>query len=50
MKLMGLPKVNFYLFGMGNRDKFLYRDGTFFNPITGKTVRQWEVAKETILP
>jgi hypothetical protein len=49
-KLMELPKVNFYLFGMGNRDKFLYRDGILFNALTGKIVRQWEVAKETILP
>ena len=49
-KVMQLPKVKFYLFGMGNRDKFLYRDGTLFNALTGKAVRQWEVVKETILP
>jgi hypothetical protein len=49
-KVMQLPKVNFFLFGMGNRDKFLYRDGTLFNAVTGEAVRQWEVVKETILP
>ncbi len=49
-KVMQLPKVNFFLFGMGNRDKFLYRDGTLFNALTGDAVRQWEVIKETILP
>lgn len=49
-KVMQLPKVNFFLFGMGNRDKFLYRDGTLFNALTGEAVRQWEVVKETILP
>ena len=49
-KVLQLPKVNFFLFGMGNRDKFLYRDGTLFNALTGKAVRQWEVVKETILP
>ena len=49
-KLMQLPKVKFFLFGMGNRDKFLYREGTLFNALTGEAVRQWEVVKETILP
>ncbi len=49
-KVMHLPKVKFYLFGMGNRQKFLYRDGTLFNALTGKAVHQWKVAKETIQP
>jgi len=49
-EVMQLPKVNFFLFGMGNRDKFIYRGGTLFNAITGEAVRQWEVVKETILP
>jgi hypothetical protein len=49
-KVMELPKVNFFLFGMGNRDKFLYRNGTLFNALTGEAVRQWEAVKETILP
>ncbi|MBA7653461.1 hypothetical protein ES703_61310 [subsurface metagenome] len=49
-KLMQLPDVKFYLFGMGNRRKFLYRDGTLFDALTGKTVRRWQVTEETILP
>jgi hypothetical protein len=49
-RVMQLPKVNFFLFGMGNRDKFLYRNGTLFNALTGEAVRQWEVVKETIHP
>lgn len=49
-KLMQLPKVNFYLFGMGNRDKFLYLDGKLINALTSKIVRQWEVTKVRILP
>jgi len=49
-KVMQLPKVKFYLFGMGNRHKFLYRDGTLFNALTGKAVHQWKVTKETIQP
>ncbi|MBA7653462.1 hypothetical protein ES703_61311 [subsurface metagenome] len=47
---MQLPDVKFYLFGMGNRRKFLYRDGTLFDALTGKAVRQWQVTEETILP
>jgi len=49
-KVMQQPKVKFYLFGMGNRQKLLYRDGTLFNALTGKAVHQWKVIKETIQP
>ena len=49
-KVMQLPSVKFYLFGMGNRHKFLYRDGTLFNALTGKAVHKWKVIKETIQP
>ncbi len=49
-RVMQLPKVKFYLFGMGNRHKFLYRDGTLFNALTDEAVRRWEVTKETIQP
>ena len=45
-----LPKVKFYLFGMGNRRKFLYRDGTLFDARTSQVFRQWQVAEEKILP
>jgi len=49
-KFMQLPDVKFYLFGMGNRRKFLYLNGTLFDARTGETVRRWQVANETILP
>lgn len=45
-----LPKVKFYLFGMGNRRKFLYRDGTLFDARTSQVFRQWQVAEEKIFP
>lgn len=47
---MQLPEVKFYLFGMGNRRKLLYRDGTLFDARSGQIFRQWQVAEETILP
>ena len=49
-ELIRLPDVKFYLFGMGNRRKFLYRDGMLFDALTSKIVRQWQVTNETILP
>jgi hypothetical protein len=49
-KLMQLPDVKFYLFGMGNRRKFLYKDGTLFDARTGEVFRKWQVSEEKILP
>ena len=47
---MQLPKVNFYLFGMGNRRKFIYKDGTLFDARTGEVFRKWQAVEEKILP
>jgi len=47
---MQLPKIKFYLFGMGNRHKFLYRDGKLSDARTGEVFRKWRVADEKILP
>jgi len=47
---MQLPKVKFYLFGMGNRYKFLYRDGRLFDARTGGVFRKWQVVDEKIIP
>ena len=45
-----LPKQDFYLFGMGNRDKFLYKEGKLINALTGDLIFSWEVEEEKILP
>ncbi len=45
-----LPDVPFFLFGMGHRTKLFYRDGKLVNGLTGETLRQWEVERETIVP
>jgi hypothetical protein len=45
-----MPDVHFFLFGMGPRPKFLYRDGKLINLQTGVIVRQWNIKAEVILP
>jgi hypothetical protein len=47
---MQLPTIRFFQFGMGNRSKFLYKDGVLTNAITGDTVRKWDVKSEIIVP
>ena len=45
-----LPIVNFFFFGMGDRLKMVYRDGTLYNAKTGKSVRRWRVKSAIIVP
>jgi hypothetical protein len=45
-----LPAVEFFLFGMGPRDKYVYADGKLRNALTGHVVREWEVAEQMIAP
>ncbi len=45
-----LPAVDFFLFGMGDRPKLIYRQGVLKNAITGEIVRQWEPVREIIIP
>ena len=45
-----LPKVDFYLFGMGFREKFIYKNGAIYRAITGEIVQKWDVEEEIIAP
>ena len=45
-----LPDVRFFLFGMGQRDKFLYRDGRLTDARSGKLLREWKVKSDIIVP
>lgn len=45
-----LPAIDFFLFGMGPRAKFVYRDGKLTNALSGALVRQWRVKAERIVP
>lgn len=45
-----LPNVPFFLFGMGQRPKYLYRGGKLVDLRNGLVVQQWNVKSEAILP
>jgi hypothetical protein len=45
-----LPEVRFFLFGMGQRPKFIYRNGQLLDARSGAVVRQWPLGTETIVP
>jgi hypothetical protein len=47
---MDVPHIPFFLFGMGQRTKLLYRRGELLNAQSGRTVRRWDMAAESILP
>lgn len=44
------PDRAFYLFGMGNRRKLLYRAGRVVDVFRAETLRSWHVAEERIVP
>jgi hypothetical protein len=45
-----LPECPFLLFGMGDRRKMLFRDGTLSDARTGDVIRRWEPVGVTIRP
>lgn len=45
-----LPAIDFFLFGMGSRDKYIYVSGQLRNALTDRVVRTWDVAEELIVP
>ena len=45
-----LPDVPFFLFGMGQRTKLIYKSGTLIEAATGKVLRQWPVKTDLIIP
>lgn len=45
-----MPDVKFFLFGMGNRTKMVYKDGILKNALTGEIFKKWNVVKEIIVP
>jgi hypothetical protein len=47
---MKMPHHPFYLFGMGNRRKFLYKGGTLYDAATGEILRSWTPVHEQIIP
>lgn len=45
-----LPVVNFFLFGMGDRLKMVYKDGVLYNAKTSKILRKWKIKTAIIVP
>lgn len=45
-----LPDLKFFLFGMGDRLKLIYRKGRLINALTGNIEEQWNVKHEVIVP
>ena len=45
-----MPDVPFFLFGMGNRAKYLYKGGKVIESFTGKVIKEWDVKEELIVP
>jgi hypothetical protein len=45
-----LPDLKFFLFGMGDRLKLIYRNGRLLNAQTGNIEEQWRVKDEVIVP
>ncbi|GAB3560501.1 hypothetical protein [Spirosoma fluminis] len=45
-----LPDLRFFLFGMGDRLKLIYRNGRLLNALTGNIEEQWDVKQELIVP
>ncbi|GAB3951624.1 hypothetical protein GCM10028805_32130 [Spirosoma harenae] len=45
-----LPDLKFFMFGMGDRLKLIYRKGRLLNALTGNIEEQWKVKEEFIVP
>lgn len=45
-----MPDVPFFLFGMGNRVKLLYKNGQVIHSFSGKVLKEWDVDAEIIIP
>lgn len=45
-----LPDVSFFLFGMGNSEKYLYKSGKLINSNSGEIVYDWSFKSETLVP
>lgn len=45
-----LPELSFFLFGMGDRLKLIYRDGRLLNALTGNIEEQWTIKRAIIVP
>ncbi|MEJ7589315.1 MAG: hypothetical protein WKI04_17295 [Ferruginibacter sp.] len=45
-----MPTIDFYLFGMGDRKKMVYKNGNLVDAVSGDTLYQWNINNEFIVP
>ncbi len=45
-----LPNIRFFLFGMGQRQKLVYRSGQLVNATSGQLMREWKLKSDVIAP
>jgi hypothetical protein len=45
-----MPDITFFLFGMGQRTKLIYRKGKLLGACSGKTLHEWPIKAEVIVP
>jgi len=45
-----LPEIDFFQFGMGNREKMIYKDGKIIDSFSGTILREWDISNEVIIP
>ncbi len=45
-----MPDIQFFLFGMGDRRKMIYKDGILKDALTGGSIRTWKVKRQWIVP
>jgi len=45
-----MPTHEFFLFGMGDRSKLVYQNGTLSSATTGEVLRHWDAAEQCIVP
>jgi len=45
-----MPDIKFFLFGMGDRKKLIYKNGSLIDAKTKQVLYQWKVSEEIIVP
>jgi len=45
-----MPAIDFYLFGMGDRKKMVYKNGNLIDAVSGNTLYHWNIKTELIVP
>jgi len=50
VKNYAFPDCKYFIFGIGERPKYLYKEGLLIKLFTGDTIKKWSVIKEYYIP